>query len=685
MVRPAWTLLLFLSLSAFGTIGERTAVSSFEPVYGAGFLNHDDDTAVIATNGDSFFAVWQEVRDHGVVRGALLDAHGNAIGGDGITLVDAFNPRVAWNGYAWAVMWKAADGHVHGRLYDRDALPLEGSDVLLPRFHTYMAELVTAGDRLAYLEPFGPLLLMNREMQLLREIALPSFTKAIASDGDGFLILEAPGTLLRLDHDGNTIGTSSVYASYPDRARILWDGGHYVLWTVDSTAPAYASMTIITRDGKSGVPRQFGQMKRYVAFSATIAYAITYDGKPVALRRGADLNIDRTTLRMPVIGVATNERGQSVGIWGTNALRGGRIGAADGAPEDDGQWLVRNTPADFAAGADVSGASPLLAYIVDEGSQSSVIVCEPLKRSAPVVLDRGPDRKDRAHLAAGAATTLVAWAAHPTPFLMMIEIALLEHGKLPRRIHIATEFGATDFAVVWSGTAYLAVWSEFTKLRMVRIDVDARRQYDTPILIAAAPQTQVIDKFAVARGGNVTLLVWAERFRTCYCAGTVRSIRIDSNGGFLDAAPVTLSSTDYASTPAVTWNGKAFVVAWNRDHSIEIVNVTPGGTVIPMPSLPRVDDAIPSLASHGTHTYLAWESSRRIDVVRVDEGGAFTFLGGFATQSHTGAHLVRLPDALLLLYDEGTPDTDFTRHVWMRAITSEPAEIARRRTMTGAR
>ncbi|WP_158617569.1 MYXO-CTERM sorting domain-containing protein [Corallococcus sp. CA049B] len=135
-----------------------------------------------------------------------------------------------------------------------------------------------------------------------------------------------------------------------------------------------------------------------------------------------------------------------------------------------------------------------------------------------------------------------------------------------------------------------------------------------------------------ATGGGVTLLVWSDERRgersAFYGTGPeIYAARIDADGNVLDPAGIPLCTASYAQeAPAVTWDGKQFLVVWqdyrdNRNYAIYGARVSPDGTVTTPPDGFRISAPIPAIggeweeqpavASSGGVSLVVWQRRTR--------------------------------------------------------------------------
>jgi hypothetical protein len=118
------------------------------------------------------------------------------------------------------------------------------------------------------------------------------------------------------------------------------------------------------------------------------------------------------------------------------------------------------------------------------------------------------------------------------------------------------------------------------------------------------PSGQAFFGPSVATSGTVFLEVWSDGRSG---SSGVWAQRFDASGA-LDAAAFALDVSGNAHSAVVAWDGAQFVVAWWSSGAIRVARVSaagtvldPGGLVVESPT-----DAMPSIASDGTQTWIGW-------------------------------------------------------------------------------
>lgn len=680
--------LLLFPLPALALVGPPVPIGFTEPLRGNGI----DRTPSIATNGDQFFVVWEETRNRNVIRGARLDGDGTVLDPDGILIsTDGDTPAVAWNGYAWAITWFTGNIGYMGRLYGTDGQPL-GPPIAVSWSYEHSSTLEVGNERIATLLHGSHILLMNRELYGVTEIPLPGVSgyTSIATDGNDFLVASTATTaiaLTRLDGDGNTLGTSTI-PGHPAIGPIqaVWSGNHYwVVWIEQNTA--YAAT--VSAEGVAGTPvaiapsHDFGLMLSALTDGSAIAY-VNATGT-IAVRLSASGSVTSTPIAMSLPKVAANARGEMVGVWIDGAIRSAQF-RPDGAPVDDGQFLVRTPPSSSLPAVDPNGISPLVVFRVDRGATRDLVVRDP-NGGAPQVVASGIDSFAAPAIAGNGTSTLTTWTSCSNGACTTIGAALLSPNASPKLLSLATRNSVGGAKVVWTGSVNAVIWSEPPTLPadpgpglwMVRVSAAGDVLDSSPVRLAAGPYGTYMLHTAVT-GDGVTLVSWDETFTFCNCRTgyphSLRALRLDQAGNPIDSAPFMLASSFTGSydlsSPAEAWDGIGFTVVWKRISVIDGVRVLPSGFVSPFLTSTIRTTAPPMLAANGRELFLAWgDMKSRVLTGTIDANGSVIDTGGIEAPFTFDWNLAlgRLGgDGVVLLSKEVLPDQTGT--IMLRTINS---------------
>ena len=137
----------------------------------------------------------------------------------------------------------------------------------------------------------------------------------------------------------------------------------------------------------------------------------------------------------------------------------------------------------------------------------------------------------------------------------------------------------TSPVAAFDGTNYLVVWQRPLSTQESRRDLFAARmtpdgtKLDADIPIATLP-TIPEDAQSVACGGGVCLIVWR------HAGNQLRAVRLGPDGSVL-GAPLSIAVDGPIPTTSVTYDGEAFLLAWQEESGeLRAAQVTVGGEVV---------------------------------------------------------------------------------------------------------
>ena len=192
----------------------------------------------------------------------------------------------------------------------------------------------------------------------------------------------------------------------------------------------------------------------------------------------------------------------------------------------------------------------------------------------------------------------------------------------------------------WGWTGLLTV-----TLTLLSYAVSAR---PPPSLASPSPEpTWSTPSFAsgaeVATDGTQTLVVWRDGSRP----GELYAARVSKRGRLLDAdaLPLNPAPSVQAGAPAVSFDGRHFLVVWQSEHSLLLVRVSPEGAVLgaplPIASIGGDPSSTPGIACTWRKCLVAWSDfgdPRRIRGVLVNSQDTGTATRELTLASDTRAH-----------------------------------------------
>lgn len=620
----------------------------------------------VAFDGKQYFVVWQDERE-GEVYGARVRSDGKLLDPGGIPLnletgLDGGDPRVAWDGKQFVVVWVSGTDGIFGARVGRDGQV---------RGHFIIG---FTG------EAFGP-----PGIACARHLCLVAYD---ISGTDEDVIVAA-----RVDSEGDVLGRESLSPgeNFAVAPAVAWDGRQFlVVWSDErggsGTADIYGARvkkdgTVLDPDGVPIIALPGQQAVPDVTWTGSRFLVVWEDdrsGTPDILgaRVRRDLSVDGST-GFPIStgpGVQAAPRvapsgSKSLVVWqdsgpGAPRARGVRVG-------DDGSILGDPSGFTLSAGAFARELLPAVAagnhqfFVAYAGMDAAppefgpahilgtrVTHDDTVKDRPPRLFTRSAYPQDSAAAAAGAGSTLVVWreTREGTPGLLAARVS--PDGRMlgaPLTLPAGPE--PRDPAVAWDGDAWLVVWSEEEPGGGFDADIRGARVSGAGLLLDAAslaiaelPEDQSAPAVASNRDGF--LVVWADARGAFFGnASDIVGTRVSSGGAVLDPGGFRISGIDFTQgTPSVVAAGSLhYLVAWTHfdfttpgdtELGIRGARVAPDGTVLDTPERLFVPGPVlfapPALAFDGTNTLLAW-SARTFDstipgssvlAIRVDASGA---------------------------------------------------------------
>ncbi|QRN93387.1 hypothetical protein JRI60_29845 [Archangium violaceum] len=614
----------------------------------------------VAFDGDVYLVVWEDSRT-GEVFGARVKPNGRVLDPAGIPLnlttgLDGGQPRVAYDGTQFVVVWVSSDGvmgaHVEGDGDVRRHFVISFSD-----------------------ETGGP-----PGIACTKKLCLVSFTVS----GDDENVISA----VRLDSEGKVLDRRSISPGF-NFARdpaVAWDGKQFlVVWSDE-------------RDGDDGNiygnrVRKDGTVldSRGVPLIATPGAQrlpdVTWTGKNFLVvwedDRGADPDIYGARIRGDMKTVETtgfpiaahpgaqsaprlaHGDGRSLVVW--DDTRGEELLVRGARVSDDGEVLdpagftlpsLRGFPRASNPGVASNGRH----YFVTYGAQiedaepfgtGSHIVGTRVRHDAtvldspPLLFTRSATAQKEVASAYGAGHYLVVWreTRADEPVRLLATRVRTDGRALGPPIPLPARPDSRNTSVAFDGASFLVVWDEdgtdgFRDVRGARVSSAGVLLDATSLPIAVLADSEVTP--SVASSGDGFLVVW-EDGRSSGVFGDVSDLygtRVSSAGVVLDPGGFRIAGTLLTEqTPSVIHAGDHYLVTWvhfdftefDTETSIRGARVSESGTVLDSPGIligpgPSFN-APPALSFDGTNVLVAWAegpftAGTRISAARVSGSGA---------------------------------------------------------------
>jgi hypothetical protein len=503
----------------------------------------------IAGNGDGFLVVWFEGRAERLLVGATrLTVSGQSLDPTGILLdsdATAHAPAVVWSGTCWIVAWSSKAAVVAQRVAP-DGTLLDRTPRLLIAGDQHDVSMVIPGARIV----IAASKIVSTDLQLDDARLIPtrddgelSDAWAAASDGTNLFLaatLNAQrfGALLHLFILGGR-EFFIVRSSWVTSVHATYSGGVYwVSWL----------------EGFDGQTAYVVRIDPHEQTAAAPSLAGGASSRMFPLRGGV---------------VFTSE--SVIAEYGTQTmLCGSEQGHMTAGPVGMNRQDVaprRVSEQDSPVG-DPSGGSSLVAWCEDD----QIFVRDLFKDDDPIRVTSGA-----AHiaptLAGGHGSSLMACRTYAGG----VTAILLPDGGASVTIDLPTRstypFDAPP-AVLSNGDVYFVFWCDWHQLKMARITNGGVLLDKEPVAIVDYGIGNLLRAVAAVRGRDRSLLVWERRDYSSECdfpftlalsPCRVYGMHLDSLANALEQPTLFNRSSAFpgATRPAVTWNGREFVVVWS--------------------------------------------------------------------------------------------------------------------------
>jgi hypothetical protein len=618
----------------------------------------------VAFDGKQYLVVWRDTRTGGVFgarvkpNGKVLDPAGFPI--NSLNPISAQNPalqggepRVAWDGRQFVVVWATLNGGIFGAHVESDG------DV---RRHFILASST---------EVFGP-----PGIACANKLCLVAFD---ASGGEAASVIAS-----RVTSDGDVLGRVTL-SSLPGFARfpsVAWDGKQFlVVWQDERGggpdgydiygARVKKDGTVVDPGGRPLVMLPGAQRFADVTWTGDHFLVVWEDdrfGTPdifgARLRR--DLQPDATTDFAISAGPGeqtaphvAHSGSKSLVVWddtrlGPHRARGARVGD-DGRVLDPAGFTLSSGDEDeerlpgvaagdqqfFVAFSGVDADLATFEHILGTRVQHDTTVKDSpaLRFTRSAYLQRNPAA------ASGAGSSLVVWSEEREGTTRLLATRVRPDGRVldvPLTLP-AGRPNANNLAVAWNGDVWLVVWEDdLTDGDILGARVSRSGELLDPVSIPIATSPGGQFEPAVASSLDDFLVVWTNRVGVS--DGDVFGARVSSGGRVLDPGGFLISPAgpfEQQNPAVVATGGLGYFVAWVHidfvsSDTIEIsvrgARVDADGGVLDTPEILISESPTltpPALAWDGKNTLVAWPSlepifsgpGRDVLAARVDAGG----------------------------------------------------------------
>lgn len=627
------------AIPAFGKLGPFIEVPVTGPTMaraaGTQYLPH------VATDGRDFFAVWFDSRGGSTaVFGTRVLADGTVLDPTGILIAtpsgSCDSPGLVWDGANYVVVWKETISRpyffasVSFVRVDRNGRVLGDPKTLIDSYYTGSPSIASDGhgSMVIFSKPVGRVALISQDGSVTEKVPLPQVVgrvTQIASNGDGYLLswTDTKTSLIRLDTKGDVVAGSALQLTERgDYTQLIAGiGGPYLLvgrkWDGENNS---CSRTIVGRIvTSSGVSNPFvihdaggldiGDiavtpdpngfqvvwMKRLGAFPCS---ALTHTDPPTG-----------PYLPYPPFGLAQVHVGQ-------DGISGRPVVVSEGTGLDQRPSVARN------------GAAELLVWIQTgywgRPSKLAAAIAHPGEAMLQIPIAWSAARQDYSSIAAAEGMFMTAWREED-PLDERTAIYARRFSGDGRAldaaaIKVSADYHASNVApkVSFDGAVWLFLWYGDYKVVARRMTVDGKWIDAAPFAIGGPPYAGF--DYAIASNGNGFAVI------TITYGPTLTMVSIP-RAGDVHLLPVAMNFglTRYVTSPAMAWDGKAYVAVWARAYydGIEGIRLDQDGHVI-TPLFTMAGDSqlngLPSIACHEGACAVAWESGDSIAAARVIGG-----------------------------------------------------------------
>ncbi|MFP5246298.1 MAG: hypothetical protein ACLGH0_06355 [Thermoanaerobaculia bacterium] len=589
MKRFSAILLLVLTLPALGAtppLGQDIPVAPLE--YGEPLT--EKSHIGIASNGDSYFVVWGERRSGytSEVFGARVAADGTLLDRTSISLGrEGFRPVVTAMGSRYVVAWPDQHG-IQLAAIEANGM-VSARNTIVQRFdYTGDLTIATNGDTILLAHVRKNALLINRDLQLVREIPLtidPSTdTKlAIATAGSTYLLatVDRLGSLYTqtIDGAGAISEPLNLVAGTFAGARgvsVASDGNTF--FVVYSANMHFVARQLVTKSNEAiGAPAAFSPA------SGTVPFEEAPLGAPAVAWRGNEYVVTYST-----------HYGDHLYL-----VRAAANGTAISEPVRYGQDVTAERQ-HIAVRADGSGAvawlDRTLAVKVGLFDSMSLTEGKPFTKAVGVAVAAREHRQPRVERFG--ATQVIAWIEQAVGFN---EIRLSRGSGTP--IVVASNANATWLDIATDGETLFVVWANPDGAWHVRRYGAGLQPIDAaPLNFPAPAKLDPEQPQGIAAGEGRLLVLW----RGWEQKRKLTAVLLKPENGTLVRAPeLALGAEHDADGAFAIWDGTQFMVLWREqpvyfgsppipvDGSLQAYHVTKDGQRVESSPLVLIERLLP--------------------------------------------------------------------------------------------
>lgn len=558
----------------------------------------------IASNGDGYLVVWSDQRSGLETYAARVSHNGELLDPTGIRLGAAMsNERaVVWTGSEWLIVWNTPDGRLWESRVTREGVVRHDARQLAERLQSPRVVQAGAHTVIGYSSmdhPFVPrAMFVDGAGRIVNDLALASGdaqrqAPSVAWNGAQLVAVWAVGPRpddvtiegVRLSVSGLIDATPRPIVSdgAPLDPRIASDGSNFLLVTRDNFTRIDSARRLSADLGTVGAAVDLpsgGIDRTTLLWNASRYVVLSEDGASISAFRldASGVAIDA----QPVVLASTNGAGTAAPVA---AAAGAELFVA---------WVGVDDPAAAEENFDIYGAT----------------VSPSLTAGARRLLSASAAAQTDPRIVSSGRTILALWKEGSSLFLRRVT----SDGEPVDATPVLLSSTAGDVSAAFDGTKYFVAWIDVTGSELMTMQVSERE----PVDARAAWRREAASPIAVAAAsdGGTTIVSWVS-------GGVLQLAGVVSEGKVSEAPPLVLAEGSIESLAATGSAGGGFLVTWGDAAISEAGSAFPSGirgavvsaelVVTSFPGFEVVDTAdeegAPALAWNGREWLVVWERS----------------------------------------------------------------------------
>jgi PKD repeat protein len=565
----------------------------------------------IAMGGGMFLAVWSDARasvSGGLETETARDIYGIRLDNDG-NLLDAVpiaiaaprasqdNPKVAWNGTNWLVVFESYDLNGTGYYYQKsmEAVRVSPSGEVLDAVPIKLYGLTPSGGGYWALASDGDNWVVANQGSSTSGNIL-----AVRISPEGVLLDPPTRTLVEATY----YMRSNLKLAYSAGVFLLTFDDDYVNGTNDTKAVRFDSdlnvlgglMPLLTTPlsdlGANGSGFYIVWHRQEPNFSVVVAGSrVNTMGQRLD---GNGVNISGTVQPYAYASTAVAWDGLNWTVtWGEFATTWvARVNAA-GALLAPGSVVIPGTKTGPSAGSGSGGVQLVWEEYANNNNDVFSARITPSNASIPAgALSIGSPRQQRSDVATSGSGYMLVYASATANQVRILAQPLDAAGNPLTADPIELDAGSPANAptyphIAWNGTCYLAAWGNASGIVGQRLLPDGTKLDAEPVVVMSAVHKAFGSADVAALNGDFLVVGRQIGINIQYIFPAAARVR-GSDGAVLDSAPLVLGGSYVGRIPAVVTLGNRWLAAWHRNSTHDSPSastmgafVNPDGTFLP--------------------------------------------------------------------------------------------------------